>query len=359
MHPAGEPRSILVIRLGAVGDVVRTLPAVSCLKRTFPFARITWTVEEPSREILEGDPEIDEVIVLRRRALVAGLKLRGTLAALAHLREYRAALRGRTFDWAVDLQGTLKSALIARSSGAPRTFGFGRAHAREWSHLLYTDPVAIPAGKMSRVARALTFVEALGADVSSPRHRLPKREGPSSAAREFLRSAAPARPRVLVCPGTSEAQAYKRYPADLFARLADRIAEEAGASVVIAWGPGEEPIAEEVRRSMRRAAVLTPPTRLTDLAELARECDLFVASDTGPLHIAAAVGVPLLALYGPTDPIVNAPYTDAPYLSFVGDVTCRPCRNRGCQNRACLKLIDPDDTARQAVATLLNGNGAR
>ena len=353
MNEPGSPtRSILVIRLGAVGDVVRTLPAVSCLRRSFPSARIAWAVEEPSSGILEGHPDIDEILVLRRKVLVAALNLRGISGAITHLRAYTAALRERRFDWAVDFHGTIKSALLARWSGAPRRFGFGRDHAREHAHILYTDTAPIPRERMSRVTRALRLVAHLGAEISSPRIRLPVREEASASARRFLDAEAPARPRTVICPGTSETQAYKRYPARLFARLADEVAAGTGGSVIIAWGPGEKETAEEVRRSMSRPSILAPPTRLSELAELTRQCDLFVGSDTGPLHIAAAVGVRIVGLYGPTSRTLNAPYTDQPHLMFVGDVDCRPCRNRGCTNRSCLHLIDPVMVARRAVDLL-------
>jgi 3-deoxy-D-manno-octulosonic-acid transferase/heptosyltransferase-1 len=352
---APPPGAILVIRLGAVGDVVRTLPAVSCLRRSFPGARIAWAVEEPSREILEGHPDLDEVLVLRRRALVAGMRLGGTAAAAAHLRALAAALRGRGFDWAVDFHGTLKSAILARLSAAPRRIGFGRGHAREMSHLLYTDVAPLPrgrAGRIPRAARALALARHAGADTSDPRRLLPVREEAAASVRRFLEAEAPGRPRVLVAPGTSAAQAYKRYPVPLLARLADRIAEGSGASVILAWGPGERAAAEEVLARMARRGILAPPTSLTELAELARSCDLFVGSDSGPLHLAAAAGAPVVALYGPTDPLVNAPYAVRPHLAFVGDVACRPCRLRGCLNRSCLRLIDPDEVAREARALL-------
>src|SRR5262249_4260285 len=162
-----------------------------------------------------------------------------------------------------------------------------------------------------------------------PRRSIPVREEAAAFASSFLEARAPARPRVLISPGTSEAQAYKRYPADLFARIADGIASATSASIILAWGPRAKPIAQEVGRKMSRPHVLAPPTRLTELAEILRGCDLFVGSDTGPLHLAAAVGVKTIAIYGPTDPRVNAAW-GADGLSFVGDVACRPCRRRGC-----------------------------
>ncbi len=331
---------------------MRTLPAVSCMRRTWPLATIGWAVEEPSREILEGHPDIDQVHVLARRSLgrvrPAARLLRGALL----LRDYAAGLRRGSWEWAVDLQGTFKSGLVARLSGARRVFGFGPGHARELAHMLYTDPLPLPRRRMGRVERALESAAILGADVSAPRRHLPERPEAAVAVARFLEGSAPARPRILISPGTSEAQSFKRYPWPLFASLADELLERTGGSVIFAWGPGEESIVESILGSMRRPAVATPRTSLTELAEMARRCDLFIGSDTGPLHLAAATGIPVVALYGPTDPIVNAPWSERPRLTFAGDVACSPCRNRGCQSQACLRRIDPSRVADEAAHLL-------
>jgi len=348
------PDALLVIRLGAIGDVIRTLPAVSCLKRSFSGTRISWAVEEPSREILEGHPDVDEVLVLKRK-LFRGFAIG---AALRHLREFRAGLRDRRFGWVVDLHGTLKSALIARAAGAERIFGFGPGHAREKAHFLYTDPIPLPRRRMSRVDRALAVASALGADTGSPRRILPIHPGAARAMAAFLDSEAPARPLVFVYPGTSASQAFKRYPAARLAEICAELSASTGGTILVGWGPGEREIAEEVVARSRGRCVLAPPTRLRELGELIRASDLFIGSDTGPLHLAAATGVPVVALYGPTDPEINAPYTDRPHAAFKADVSCSPCRNKGCRNRACLELIDTSAVARRAAELLAAGAGA-
>ena len=169
--------------------MIRTLPAVSCLRRGWPDARIGWAVESPSSEILEGHPDIDEVHVLARKSL-------GLFTAPAALRAFAMKLRQASFDWVVDLHGTLKSALIARMSGTPRVFGFGPGHAREQANILYTDPLPLPRKRMSRVDRALAAVEMLGVDVSSPRRTLPVRSEAARMAEAFLEGSPAARPRV-------------------------------------------------------------------------------------------------------------------------------------------------------------------
>lgn len=347
-RPPPAPQALLVIRLGAVGDVIRTLPAVSCLRSSFPGTRISWAVEEPSREILEGHPDVDDLLVLRRK-LLRGFALG---AALRHLAGFRSSLRERRFDWVVDLHGTFKSALIARAAAAGRIFGFGPGHAREMAHLLYTDPIPLPRRRMSRVDRALAAVAAIGAATDSPRRILPESPEAARTMAAFLDREAPARPRVLVYPGTSAAQAYKRYPAARLAEIVTELSASTGGTIVVGWGPGEREIAEEVMRRSRGRRVLAPPTRLRELGELIRASDLFIGSDTGPLHLAAATGVPVVALYGPTDPEINAPYTDRPHAAFRGDVACSPCRNKGCRNRSCLERIDTSEVARSASELL-------
>src|SRR5262245_14087948 len=134
-----------MIRLSAVGDVVRTLPALTCLRRAFPSAHIAWAVEEPSREILEDQPDLDETLVFPRRKLSrVVLHPSEAGAAKAALSEFMGSLKDAKFDLAIDFQATMKSAMMARLSGAPRRVGFARGHGREMSHLLYTEPVSLP-----------------------------------------------------------------------------------------------------------------------------------------------------------------------------------------------------------------------
>jgi lipopolysaccharide heptosyltransferase I len=349
---ASHPASILVIRLGAIGDVIRTIPAVSCLRKSFPDARIAWAVETPSRELLQDHPDIDDLFVLNRRLIRKWYSPAGFSQAIGHWREFTSRLAEQKFEWVIDLHGNLKSATLARSARGGKLFGFGRGHTREKAHLLYGHPVSMPKKKMSRTERALAVSKAVGANVISPRRTLPPFEEASKIIKEVLQEGAPRRPRVLVYPGTSQAQSFKRFPADRLAHICDELVASSKCSIVIGWGPGEHSMAEELQQQMICPSFIAPRTSLRELAEMTRESDLFIGSDTGPMHLAAAVGTPLIALYGPTDPLINVPYTDAAHLSFVGDVKCRPCRYKGCRNRSCLKLIDLDEVTRGALKLL-------
>jgi lipopolysaccharide heptosyltransferase I len=350
---------ILLIRLSAIGDVVRTLPALTCLRRGFPDARIAWAVEEAAHDILRDQPDLDETPVFPRRALARVLLHPDEIGgALEALRSFRQALRSSRFDLVIDFQGTVKSALIARMTGAARIVGLGRGHAREMSHLLYTEPVALPRKRMSRVDRALALVSHLGISIEDATSDIPVRAEDSAFIETFLARIGVPVPPAVVFPGTSRTQAYKRYSPRHFARAADIVAQRTGAPVVVAWGPGEEEIADEVIAGMTTPATLAPRLSLGQLTALIRRCRVFIAGDTGPMHIAWTVGAPVVAVYGPTDPVTNRPggaFSAVAHERYF----CSPCRNRGCVAVTCLEQLPPETVADAALGVIAGAERGR
>jgi lipopolysaccharide heptosyltransferase I len=355
---------VLLIRLSAIGDVVRTLPALTCLRRAWPNARITWAVEEASREILQDQPDLDDLLVFPRRKLARVLLHPGEAdEARDALAAFIGSLKDARFDLVIDFQGTIKSGVIAKLTGAKRRVGLGRGHAREMSHLFYNDRVVPPSRKMSRVDRALAIVRHLGVSVEGATARIPERTDDAAYVDLFLASlpqpadaagvAGPAGrvPPAVVFPGTSRGQSYKRYPPENFARAADLLSERTGSHVVVAWGPGEEELAGEVIAAMRAPATLAPSLTLGQLTELIRRSRVFVAGDTGPMHIAWTIGTPVVAVLGPTDPELNRPGGEFSAVAYE-KVFCSPCRNRGCIARTCLEHLSPDTVAREAMSVM-------
>ncbi len=296
----------LVIRLGAVGDVLRTLPAVHLIRKAYPGLHLVWIVEDLSRDLLEGHPEIDEVIRFPRREIRADRwhprRLAGRLADL------RRDLRSRRFGVALDFQGSLKSGLLALLSGAPRRVGFAPGHSRELSFLCATEWVRPASRWLNRVEKNLVLAEAVGATGDEVTVILPERRDEGTRAEAILREAAPGcEPVVVVAPGTSRLQRHKRWPAASFARLALLGRRSLGCVSLVTWGPGEENLARAVVAASEGAARLAPPMGLRLLASVLRRAALFVGADTGPMHLAWVVGCPVVALFGPTDPRLNAP----------------------------------------------------
>jgi len=296
---------VLLIRLGAVGDVLRTLPALHLIRASYPAVRVAWLVEDLSRDLLLGHPEIDEVLRFPRRKLRDAAHpriLAGLLASVAR------DLRRRRFDVALDFQGSIKSGLLALLSGAPRRVGLSPGHSRELSWLFTNEWVRPRERRLNRVERNLLIAEAIGARGDTIEMILPERPDEGRAAEDLLRSLNPrGLPVVVLSPGTSRRQRHKRWPAEHFSRLAGRLASDAGALVLVVWGPGEEELARSVAASSGGRAEVAPPTSLRLLASILRRAALFVGADTGPMHLAWSVGCPVLALFGPTDPRLNAP----------------------------------------------------
>jgi len=175
------------------------------------------------------------------------------------------------------------------------------------SFLFTNEWVTLSAPRLNRVDRNLEAVAALGVAQGPTSALLPERPGEAAEAEAMLAAVAPARPRVLISPGVSRRQAFKAWPAERYAALARRLDGRAGLRPIVVWGPGEEALARAVVAGAAGAAILAPPTRLRTLAALLRRADLFVGADTGPMHLAWIVGCRVVALFGPTDPRLNAP----------------------------------------------------
>jgi len=301
-----ERDRILIVRLGAVGDVLRTLPAVHLIRKAFPSLHLAWIVEDLSRDLLEGHPEIDEVIRFPRRELCDAV--RSPLGMPARLAALRGELRRRRFTVALDFQGSLKSAALAFLSGAPRRIGFAPGHCRELSFLLTNEWVRPGSPRLNRVEKNCLLAEALGAGGDEIEAILPERPEEGREADSLIRSLNPrGSPLVILSPGSSRLQPGKRWPAGNFGRLASLLAGSPGSLPLIVFGPGEEGLARNAVSESEGKAVLAPPTSLRLLAAILRRSALFVGADTGPMHLAWIVGCPVVALFGPTEPALNAP----------------------------------------------------
>jgi ADP-heptose:LPS heptosyltransferase len=343
---------ILVIRLGAVGDVVRTLPAVSALRAGYPGARIAWLVEPASASVVRGQPWLDEVIVFPRGELGA-LRRAGRLLALGRaLRGFAAELRARHFDLVVDFHAILKSGILARLSGAPRRASYARPYAREGAWLFANLRARVEPRRASRFARNAALVRFLG--VVEPPAREPLRLDPEARARAFSALGAGPAP-VVLHPGTSDSTPHKRWTVAGYARVARELARETGAPVLVTAGPASDDrtLADAIVAAAEGAARHAPATpSLADLAALFAAARLYVGSDTGPMHVASLVGTPVVQLLGPTDPVENQPWEATPSRSVRAAVACSPCR-RGCSAAVCMRAIRPEAVVAAARALLL------
>ena len=303
---APEPKRILIVKLGAVGDCLHGLSAVGALRLVRPDAEIDWLVETKSQEVVLGHPDLNRVHVWNRRAAAADMKKGQVGAAWSTIREVVAAVRAVGYDAAVDLQNLFKSGFFTLRSGAPLRIGVGRP--REGNFLFMNKWVRPREADYHMVRRYLALLAPLGVDptVAPPPPAIFIPADKMRVADEFFIDDVPAgRPVVAINPAASLPR--KVWPADRFAAVADRLVETFGVKPLLIWGPGEEPAVAAVRRAMKREALVAPRTSLKELAHLLSKCVMYVGNDSGPMHIAAAMGAAVVGLFGPTDPRRVAP----------------------------------------------------
>lgn len=294
----GDGLRVLVVRLGAMGDILRTLPPVRLIRFALPDARLYWLCSDRWLDLLRDHPDLDGVVPFPQRRF----SLRG-------LRRFGVRLRETGADLVLDFHGNLRSGLLGAWSGAPVRLGYDGHQQKEGNRWFTTHRVPSGPRRVSRMERNLDLVRALGlpdAPLPDAGLRFPG-EAHARADEIVASTVAGAAGFAVIAPGTSRAQAYKKPPPALLAAAAGALAT-AGIRSLVVWGPGEEADAQAVVAASSGTAVAAPPTRIPELGALLARARLFVGGDTGPMHLACAVGCPVAALYGPTDPEVNAPW---------------------------------------------------
>lgn len=301
---------IAIVKLSSLGDVVHALPVAHALRRQFPQAHVTWIVEARELSILTGHPDLDAVVPvdtrLWRRLIwhpAGAVEVGGKLSRLT------ARIRRARFDVAIDLQGLIKSGLLTAYTGAPLRIGFAFRHCREPLNAVFTTRrVTPPPEAVHIVEQYLSLLAPLGVKRAAPVFHVPSESEAERRIEEFLAEQG-VKPRdrlVALNPGAGRPS--KRWPVERFARVAERLTVEAGARVLLLWGPDEEAMARSIAAGMTSRPILAPPPTIPALSALLRRSALMVASDTGPLHLAAALGTPSIGLYGPTRAERNGPY---------------------------------------------------
>jgi lipopolysaccharide heptosyltransferase I len=312
------PPRVLIVRLGALGDLVHALPALAALRGAWPDARLDWLVDWRYAGLLDFVSGLDRRVVLGKRGQ----------SAFSAWRHAIRALRAERYDVALDFQGLLKSAALARLSGARRVLGFSAAHLREpAARVFYTERVT-PGQRGHVVRKNLALVQALGLPATALRFPLDAPLDPAIEAALPPRNPDGARPYAVVNPGAGWPN--KRWPPDRLGALAAHLRSRHGLVPLVAWGPGEQELARAVVDASNGAARLAPATGLGDVIALVKHAALFVGGDTGPLQIAAALGTPIVAVFGPTNPARNGPFDSADAaLSRFDECEChhkRRCR---------------------------------
>ena len=327
---------ILIVKLGSIGDIVHTLPSLAAIRRALPDAEVSWVVESRAAEILRSNPVLDRLIVIDTKALRRGLMSGETLRAP---RQQLRLLRASAFDLALDFQGLIKSAMIARLSGARRIVGFAREALREPpSRILLQETVQIPKG-LHVIRKNLALVEgALRIPIPLEAEEF---EFPIAIDQTHEDEAANAvgldRPYAILNPGGGWPT--KLWSAEKFGLLADELWDHFRLHSLLTSGPGEEELTQRAISSSKSGKTKAVSLSLKGLCALAKHADVYVGGETGPTHLAIAMGAPVVGLLGPTEWWRNGSPNPKDICVERTDIDCREnCHRRSCSKWICMDI---------------------
>jgi len=335
-----NPQKFLIIKLSALGDIVHALPVARTLRQANPDAFIAWMIEERYQELIQNNPDLDEVIPIRTKTW----RKNWNRETFREILQIIKNLRQQKFDVVFDLHGLVKSGLIAMLSGARIKFGFHRKNCKEKISAIFTNKKGpYMAGGIHVVDMYLTLVQtALG--IQNEVKQFPLPEIQEKKVEDFFQSHPNLTTKPIIGINSGAGFESKLWDLDRFAQLADRIAVEMNCSILLTWGPGEEHKTKQIAASMKQKCWIAPPTTILESIALYKHLALLVSCDSGPLHLCAALGIPTVSLFGPTDPVRNGAY-GSNHETVYKMLSCSFCWKRKCPlgTSDCMKQVTVDE----------------
>jgi heptosyltransferase I len=328
--------NILIVKLSAIGDVIHTLPSLTALRKLYPEAHITWVVEEAAAGLVKNHPYLDTVLVSRRKSWIKHIRKGEIYGPLWEIRAFLKELRRRPYDLVIDFHGLLKSALIVLLSGGKRKLGY--ASLQELSGLFYNEKIPEDMNKHA-VDRYLDFPRYLGAKIVGPEFILPS-DSTAQAKVQSILEKHHLENRKFIAVNPVAYWDTKLWDNEKFARLADSIKTKLNVEVVFT-GSEKESIEKIITLMKSKTVDLSGETTLPELAYLYKKALMVITTDSGPMHLAAAVGTPVIALFGPTDPQRTGPYGEG-HTIIKTDLPCSPCFLKKCPTKKCMQDILPE-----------------
>lgn len=325
--------NILIVKLSAIGDVIHTLPSLAALRKLYPDAHITWVVEEAASDIIKNHPYLDAVLISRRKSWINDFQKGEISRPLREIRSFLKALRARPCDLVIDFHGLFKSALIVLLSGGKRKLGY--ASLQELSGLFYNEKISEDMNKHA-VDRYLDFPRYLGAEIGRPEFPLPADNTAQAKVQSILEKHHLENKKFIAVNPVAFWET-KLWDNEKFACLADSIKTNLNVEVVFT-GSEKGSIEKIVRLTKAKTVNLGGETSLLELAYLYKKAGLVITTDSGPMHLAAAVETPVIALFGPTDPARTGPYGEG-HMVIRAELPCSPCLFKTCPTKKCMRDI--------------------
>lgn len=345
--------NILIVKLSAIGDVIHTLPALNAIRQKYPDAHIAWLVEEAAADIVEGHPALNRVLVSKRKRWVKGLWGKSCWNNIKEVFYFIKELRDTSYDLIFDFQALLKSGILICLAKGKRKIGFdkGMEHM-EHSYLFLNE--RIPPVDMDNHAllRGMMLLDALDIPASEIEYKLPVSEQDRNMADNLLRQHGVKDVKLLVVINPVAKWETKLWSEVKFAELSDTLISQYDVQIVFTGGPEDRKAIADIMILMKcKATNLAGETDLKTLAALYEKTDLLISTDTGPMHLAAAAGTPVVALFGPTAPWRTGPFGDGHRVVRAG-LECSPCFKRRCKTTECMKLISVEKVLEEAAKVI-------
>ncbi|MGC8906945.1 MAG: glycosyltransferase family 9 protein [Desulfomonilaceae bacterium] len=358
-----DHKRVLIIKPSSLGDVVHALPVVHAIKRVYPRCYVAWIVQSSFAGILENDPTIDELIPISipstsDPAAERGAYRKAAAATAASLRDLRQRFRRAPFDLALDLHASFRSGLFALACRGARRIGF--SDAKELNTWFQDEYVRPPEDALHAVEKNLACARYLGVEPAPQDFRVVVGDQQRLRVQSFLAECGIAPDAELVYVNACARWTTKLWNVEAWAAVCRLLKERRGVHIVLGGAPGDRPYLETIRGAAHTELLITAgELTLAESAALLELSDLYLGVDSGPMHIAAFVDTPVVALFGPTDPAKVGPYGEGHEVARREDLPCLGCRKRFCDNPRCMDELDPVEVARICQTVLARRSTAQ
>ena len=340
--------NILIVKLSAIGDVIHTLPALNAIRNYYPNANITWLVEEDAAPLVQGHKALDRVIVSRRKRWLRALRSLSFLNTGHEILGFIRALRDTRYDMILDFQALLKSGILIAIARGRRKIGFGKGlDHMEHSYIFLNERIPAVDMEIHALSRGMMLLHAVGIPTNEVDYKLPVTKHDRKKIDELMKQHGINGITSLIAINPVAKWETKLWPNKKFAKLADRLIDQYDMKIVFTGGVKDCLVIQSIMSFMKgRAINFAGKTTLTELAALYEKAALVISTDTGPMHLAAATGTPVVALFGPTAPLRTGPYGTGHQVITAG-LECSPCFKRRCETTNCMHQI--------SIGQVLNG----
>jgi lipopolysaccharide heptosyltransferase I len=332
--------NILIVKLSAIGDVIHTLPALNAVRNYYPDANITWLVEEDAAALVQGHEALDRVIVSKRKRWLKALRSLSFLNTIKEVYVFIKSLRDTRYDMILDFQALLKSGILIALAKGRRKIGFGKGlEHMEHSYIFLNERIPAVDMEIHALSRGMMLLNAVGIPANKVEYKLPMSDHDRKKIDELMKQHSINDERSLIAINPVAKWETKLWPNNKFAELADMLVDQYNMKIVFTGGIKDYSIIQMITSSMKgRAINFAGKTTLTELAALYEKAALVVSTDTGPMHLAAAVGTPVVALFGPTASWRTGPYGTGHHV-IKAELECSPCFKRQCETTDCMSQI--------------------